>query len=118
MEYKSGFVGCMRGLRVNGVLVDLRGLIQRGQFQYGLAEGCVGKCSSNPCFHGGTCIEGYSGYTCDCSYTPWRGWMCGRGKAREVTSFLFFFFCNLFIFKEADRNTEKKTYDMHMQFYP
>lgn len=78
VEYKSGFVGCMRGLRVNGVLVDLRGLIQRGQFQYGLAEGCVGKCSSNPCFHGGTCIEGYSGYTCDCSYTPWRGWMCGR----------------------------------------
>ena len=108
MEYKSGFVGCMRGLRVNGVLVDLRGLIQRGQFQYGLAEGCVGKCSSNPCFHGGTCIEGYSGYTCDCSYTPWRGWMCGRGKAQEVTSFLFFFFCNLFIFKEADTNTEKK----------
>jgi hypothetical protein len=43
--------------------------------------------------------------------------MCGRGKAREVTSFLFFFFCNLFIFKEVDTNTEKKTYDMHIQFY-
>ena len=41
--------------------------------------GCVGKCASNPCFNGGTCREGYSRYTCDCSYTPWRGWNCGRG---------------------------------------
>ena len=41
---------------------------------------CIGKCSSNPCFNGGTCYEGYSSYTCDCSYTPFRGWMCGRGK--------------------------------------
>lgn len=78
VEFKSGYVGCMRGLRVNGVLVDLRGLIQRGEVQYGVSEGCVGKCDSNPCFNGGTCIEGYSVYTCDCSYTPWRGWMCGR----------------------------------------
>ncbi|XP_052093811.1 neurexin-4-like isoform X2 [Mytilus californianus] len=78
VEFKAGYVGCLRGLRVNGVLVDLRGLIQRGQVSYGVTEGCIGKCSSNPCFNGGTCIEGYSGYTCDCSYTPWRGWMCGR----------------------------------------
>lgn len=79
VEFKAGYVGCLRGLRVNGVLVDLRGLISRGQVSYGVTEGCIGKCSSNPCFNGGTCIEGYSGYTCDCSYTPWRGWMCGRG---------------------------------------
>jgi len=35
--------------------------------------------------------------------------------------FLFLFFLllkNLFIFKEADTNTKKKTYDMHIQFYP
>ena len=46
---------------------------------FGLFTGCIGKCASSPCFNGGTCREKYSGYTCDCSYTPFRGWMCGRG---------------------------------------
>ncbi|XP_060068811.1 neurexin-4-like [Ylistrum balloti] len=78
VEDKNGFVGCIRGLRVNGVLQDLRGLVERGDFYYGVSVNCNGKCNSNPCMNGGTCIEGYSGYTCDCAYTPWRGWMCGR----------------------------------------
>jgi hypothetical protein len=40
-------------------------------------------------------------------------------EVRHERSLLFFsfFFCNLFIFKEVDTNTEKKTYDMHIQFY-
>ncbi|KAJ8307535.1 hypothetical protein KUTeg_015619 [Tegillarca granosa] len=78
VEDKNGYVGCLRGLRINGVLQDLRGFIRRKDFTYGLSEGCIGRCDSSPCFHGGTCIEGYSYYTCDCAYTPWRGWMCGR----------------------------------------
>ncbi|KAL5009720.1 hypothetical protein ScPMuIL_012025 [Solemya velum] len=78
VEGRNGFVGCMRGLRVNGVLMDMRGMVTRGEQTYGLSEGCVGKCASNPCFNGGTCQEGYSGYTCDCAYTPFRGWMCYR----------------------------------------
>ncbi|XP_029633411.1 neurexin-4 [Octopus sinensis] len=76
--YHSGFVGCIRGLMVNGAIMDLRGMVARGVVTYGVSEGCVGKCMSNPCFNGGTCYEGYSHYTCDCSYTPFRGWMCGR----------------------------------------
>ncbi|XP_071101429.1 neurexin-4-like [Haliotis cracherodii] len=78
VDFNDGFVGCMRGLRVNGQLLDMKGKVERGDVTYGVAVGCVGKCSSNPCFNGGTCREGYSGYTCDCSYTPFRGWMCGR----------------------------------------
>ncbi|ESO94302.1 hypothetical protein LOTGIDRAFT_118711, partial [Lottia gigantea] len=78
VDYNDGYVGCMRGLRVNGQLLDMRGMVERGEVTYGVSVGCVGKCSSSPCFNGGTCREGYSGYTCDCSYTPFRGWMCGR----------------------------------------
>ncbi|KAK3612149.1 hypothetical protein CHS0354_016528 [Potamilus streckersoni] len=78
VDYRDGYVGCMRGLRVNGVLMDMRGMVARGEVTYGVSEGCVGKCASNPCFNGGTCREAYSGYTCDCAYTPFRGWMCFR----------------------------------------
>lgn len=78
VDHRDGYVGCMRGLRVNGVLMDMRGQIHRGAVSYGVHEGCVGKCASNPCFNGGTCREGYSGYQCDCAYTPFRGYMCFR----------------------------------------
>jgi len=88
VEDKNGFVGCLRGLRVNGKLQDLRGLVERGDYYYGLSAGCVGKCDSSPCFNGGTCIEGYSGYTCDCAYTPFRGWMCGRGMNKFRSRFM------------------------------
>ncbi|XP_005094025.2 neurexin-4 [Aplysia californica] len=77
VDYQDGYVGCMRGLRVNGVLMDMSAKLANGEV-YGVRAGCVGKCASSPCFNQGTCREGYSHYTCDCSYTPWRGWNCGR----------------------------------------
>ncbi|KAK7092596.1 neurexin-4-like isoform X2 [Littorina saxatilis] len=77
IDYNDGYVGCMRGLRVNGKLMDMSGFLRSGEV-YGVVRGCIGKCASNPCFNGGTCREGYSRYTCECSYTPWRGWNCGR----------------------------------------
>ncbi|CAL1542707.1 unnamed protein product [Lymnaea stagnalis] len=75
--YQDGYVGCMRGLRVNGRLMDMLGKLRNGAV-YGVRAGCVGKCASSPCFNQGTCREGYDRYRCDCSYTPWRGWNCGR----------------------------------------
>ncbi|KAI8777902.1 neurexin-4 [Biomphalaria glabrata] len=75
--YQDGYVGCMRGLRVNGRLMDMMGKLRNG-YVYGVRAGCVGKCASSPCFNQGTCREGYNHYRCDCSYTPWRGWNCGR----------------------------------------
>ena len=41
IDHRDGYVGCMRGLRVNGVLMDMRGKITRGEETYGVHEGNV-----------------------------------------------------------------------------
>lgn len=74
MDYKEGFVGCMRAFLVNGMPVNLQSYAAAGL--YGVSLGCVGKCASGPCLNGGRCIEEYSGYTCDCQWTPFKGPIC------------------------------------------
>lgn len=73
-EYREGFLGCMRALMINGVQVELVKYARQGF--YGISEGCVGKCQSNPCLNNGTCIEKYNGYTCDCQWTAFKGPIC------------------------------------------
>jgi contactin associated protein-like 2 len=38
VDYNDGFVGCMRGLRVNGVLMDMQGKLREGEV-YGVNKG-------------------------------------------------------------------------------
>jgi len=78
VDLSEGYVGCVRAMLVNGVLQDLRGIVERGEVTYGLLAGCHPKCESNPCYNNGICVEWYSRYQCDCAYTPFRGWDCGR----------------------------------------
>ena len=39
IDFKDGFVGCMRGLIVNGVVMDMRGKVERGEVTYGVSAG-------------------------------------------------------------------------------
>ncbi|XP_018305702.1 neurexin-4 isoform X2 [Mycetomoellerius zeteki] len=74
IDFKDGYVGCIRALLLNGQLQDLRSYARRGL--YGITEGCVGRCESNPCLNNGTCHEAYDGYRCDCRWTAFKGPIC------------------------------------------
>lgn len=71
-------MGCIRAFMLNGKIVDLQHMAK--EYSYGIHDGCVGKCVSNPCLNNGTCIEGYSSYVCDCQWTGFKGPICADGK--------------------------------------
>ncbi|XP_037077465.1 LOW QUALITY PROTEIN: neurexin-4-like [Pollicipes pollicipes] len=78
-QYRNGFVGCMRAFMINGQLQNLKYLAERGLYGrplYGVSVGCQGKCVSAPCLNNGTCVEGYSDYTCNCRWTAFKGPIC------------------------------------------
>ncbi|XP_060651948.1 protocadherin-like wing polarity protein stan isoform X2 [Drosophila nasuta] len=59
------FVGCISDLRIDERYVDLNSYVADN----GTISGCPQKsplCSSEPCFNGGTCHEGWSTYSCEC----------------------------------------------------
>jgi len=74
VEYREGYVGCIRALLVNGKFIDLNRYAK--QNLYGISSGCAGKCHSSPCLNNGTCIDHYNGYTCDCQWTAFKGPIC------------------------------------------
>ena len=78
MEFRDGFVGCMRALMLNGELQDLRGRADSGM--YGVHGGCLGKCASSPCLNNGTCVEGYDSFSCECRWTAFKGPICADGE--------------------------------------
>ncbi|RNA34413.1 neurexin-4 isoform X2, partial [Brachionus plicatilis] len=92
VSYRDGFVGCVRGLQLNGKLIDLAELARRAE--YGVSEGCVGKCASSPCLNNGTCVEQYSTFECDCTFTPFRGPICGTeiGTILEASNMIKYTF--------------------------
>ncbi|XP_051894738.1 contactin-associated protein 1 [Pristis pectinata] len=77
-EYRrDAFFGCIRGLRMNGVILDLEG---KAQLTEGANPGCVGQCSEPGvlCQNGGHCVERYSTYTCDCNASAFDGPFCEK----------------------------------------
>ncbi|XP_055457438.1 contactin-associated protein like 5-1-like isoform X1 [Psammomys obesus] len=74
---QKGFLGCIRSLQLNGQKVDLE---ESAKVTPGVRPGCPGHCSSygSNCHHGGKCVEKHSGYSCDCTNTPYEGPFCQK----------------------------------------
>ncbi|XP_048506164.1 neurexin-3 isoform X4 [Athalia rosae] len=77
---RQGYVGCMRDLVINGNPVDIAGYAQQ-QDSGAVRPAChvqSAHCSSQPCMHGGHCLEGWNRFHCDCTGTPFTGPTCGK----------------------------------------
>uniref|UniRef100_A0A4W3ICD0 Contactin associated protein 1 n=1 Tax=Callorhinchus milii TaxID=7868 RepID=A0A4W3ICD0_CALMI len=78
-EYRlQAFFGCIRGLKMNGEILDLE---KKANETEGVNAGCVGHCEKPrvECQNGGRCIERYSTYTCDCNASAFDGPFCSKG---------------------------------------
>ncbi|XP_019361270.1 PREDICTED: contactin-associated protein 1 isoform X1 [Gavialis gangeticus] len=71
------FLGCLRGLRMNGVTLNLEGKANETE---GVRVNCTGYCQNPrvPCQNSGLCVERYSHYTCNCSISAFDGPFCNR----------------------------------------
>ncbi|XP_059494877.1 contactin-associated protein 1 isoform X3 [Stegostoma tigrinum] len=77
-EYRlNAFFGCLRGLRMNGVILNLE---KEANVTEGVNAGCVGECGSTGvlCQNGGRCVERYSTYSCDCNSSAFDGMYCHK----------------------------------------
>ncbi|GAB1285337.1 Contactin-associated protein-like 5-2 [Apodemus speciosus] len=74
---QKGFLGCIRSLLLNGHKADLE---ERAKVTSGVRPGCPGHCSSygSNCRNGGKCVEKHSGYSCDCTNSPYEGPFCQK----------------------------------------
>ncbi|XP_014473358.1 PREDICTED: neurexin-1 isoform X1 [Dinoponera quadriceps] len=77
---RQGYVGCLRDLVINGHPVDIAGYAQQ-QDSGAVRPACpiqTPHCPSQPCMHGGHCLEGWNRFHCDCTGTPFTGPTCGK----------------------------------------
>lgn len=61
----NDFVGCISDLQIDRRYIDMNSFVADN----GTTPGCsqkVTSCSSEPCFNGGTCHEGWGTHTCEC----------------------------------------------------
>ncbi|KRZ37673.1 Neurexin-1a [Trichinella pseudospiralis] len=73
-----GFVGCLKDVTLDGVSLDLIGLLPH-QSQRDVVVGCydmLPQCTEVSCRNGGRCIEGWNRYHCDCSAVFYSGDRC------------------------------------------
>ncbi|XP_071052100.1 axotactin isoform X2 [Onthophagus taurus] len=84
-ETLPGYVGCIRGLQIGEVLVNLTSLVADNA--YGVIQNCEMKCDTLPCKNGGICIEDFRKqiHTCDCEHTSYYGNFCSDEKGADFS---------------------------------
>ncbi|XP_056132902.1 contactin-associated protein-like 4 [Lampris incognitus] len=82
---QKGFLGCIRSLQLNGVMLDLE---ERAKITPGVQPGCPGHCSSygSLCKNQGRCVERSDGFSCDCDLSPYTGTFCHKEVAASFKS--------------------------------
>lgn len=81
--------GCIRNVRVNGVLLDLGGgasASSLGNDPPPPDAGCPRerRCFPNPCLRGGSCIGGWTQHSCDCP-RDYTGANCTESECGALT---------------------------------
>ena len=69
----TGLNGCISQLRINGRTFDL---VQDAVFGFDVSQCDTSFCTGNPCFNGGSCVEGSSSFVCVCT-ADYTGSLCG-----------------------------------------
>lgn len=74
---KTGFVGCMHRIKLNGNLVGLARL-SGSRISGAVINRCeiTNKCFPNPCRNGGRCLQTWQASQCDCGGTFYHGDRC------------------------------------------
>ncbi|XP_064606829.1 axotactin-like isoform X1 [Liolophura sinensis] len=78
-RYKSGFVGCMRHLKIQGRTIDPLVMVQSKQAVGVVLDGCdlKDRCKGlNLCEHDSVCVSDWEGVVCDCVRVPYVGKTC------------------------------------------
>ncbi|VDK68871.1 unnamed protein product, partial [Onchocerca ochengi] len=87
---RKGYIGCLKGVRINGISPNIASLFQEQQsdIKEGISHGCPTNmnkdfCSSSPCKNFGRCENGFNSFRCDCSVSAMEGRFCDKGIIRE-----------------------------------
>jgi Laminin G domain len=88
----DGLVGCVRGLKIGGNLIDLPDLAKNNEAheKEGVLADCQMYCDAEPCKNGGICTENFakqdvSTVLCNCEHTSFLGEFCIEDKGAEFS---------------------------------